>query len=326
LRKNPIPLFFLFTLISISPMAIVRAESFVITLTASKQYYCLDETVYIYGNLTLDDVQINDTLVGLEVENPKNQSILVRTVATGDVSNKSWFIEVLNVIACDQYGNPKDSFTRGGLSYFKASVKNNDIENRPVEITINTYDSSNSPIGLSAFQSVIYANETTTIIISVAVPTTATLGMAKVYANVYSSRPKYGGKPFGPEKSNEFNITDSTGSLGEPAENVPPLNGNFNSSFHLPPTTNAGTFQIFASSMYDGWTAVNSTVFYVKVPGDVNGDFRVNLADLSLLGMAWWSTPSSPNWNPNCDFNQDNRVNLADLSVFGQYWGYTPSA
>lgn len=316
----------MFFLILISPVAIVRAESFVITLTTNKLYYYLDETVYVYGNLTLDDAQINDGLVGLELENPKGQSILVRTVATGDISNKSWFVEVLSAIPSDQYGNPKDSFKRGTLSFFNVSVKNNDIENQPISVSVNTYDSSNSPIGLSIFTSVAYANETTTIIISVSVPTTATLGMAKIYANVYSMTPKYGGKPFGPEKSNQFIITDSTGSSSYPTQQLPLLNGNINLSFHLAPTSTASIspFKIFASSMYDGWTAINSTIFYVKVPGDANSDFVVNAGDLGLLGLAWFSYPGSPNWNPNCDFNNDSIVNAGDLSILGRFWGYRP--
>lgn len=57
------------------------------------------------------------------------------------------------------------------------------------------------------------------------------------------------------------------------------------------------------------------------VLGDVNGDKIVNGLDLILLMQAFGSTPSDPNWNPNCDFNNDLRVNGIDLIILSQNWG-----
>jgi len=55
--------------------------------------------------------------------------------------------------------------------------------------------------------------------------------------------------------------------------------------------------------------------------GDINGDFVVNAGDLGLLGLALFSYPGCPNWNPNCDLNNDSIVNAGDLSILGQNWG-----
>jgi len=321
LKKNIVSPFFLLTLLLTVNLPKVEAQSFILTVTTSKQYYYLDETIHIYGNLTLDGNLTSDALVGLEVENSKNQSIIIRTIPTGDVSNKTWFIEILNVYPCDRWGTPKFNFSIGTLSYFNVTIKNNDIENHWVYISVNTYDSSNTPIGITAIEYVAYANYTGSQIISVPVPSTASNGTGKAYANVYSLNPKRGGKPYGPEKFANFNITNSS-VIPASQPNPPTLNGNYNCSFHLPPNAPAGLYQVFATSMYNGWLALNTTTFYVKVPGDVNGDFRVNLADLSYLGVAWWSKPGSPNWNPNCDFNNDLMVNLGDVALLGRYWGY----
>ena len=59
----------------------------------------------------------------------------------------------------------------------------------------------------------------------------------------------------------------------------------------------------------------------VGVLGDANGDKIVNGLDLILLMQAFGSTPSDPNWNPNCDFNNDLRVNGIDLIILSQNWG-----
>lgn len=69
-------------------------------------------------------------------------------------------------------------------------------------------------------------------------------------------------------------------------------------------------------------TLVNGTV-QVKIPGDVNGDRKVDAFDLSSLGRAYGSDPSKPNWNPQCDFNGDNKVDASDLVDLSNNYGIT---
>jgi len=57
------------------------------------------------------------------------------------------------------------------------------------------------------------------------------------------------------------------------------------------------------------------------VRADVNHDGRVDIADLSLTGHAFQSTPTSPNWNPSADVNQDGTVNISDLAIIGFVFG-----
>lgn len=48
---------------------------------------------------------------------------------------------------------------------------------------------------------------------------------------------------------------------------------------------------------------------------DVNGDCRVDLADLAALLAAFNSQPGDGNWNADADFNEDGRVDLSDLAL-----------
>lgn len=59
----------------------------------------------------------------------------------------------------------------------------------------------------------------------------------------------------------------------------------------------------------------------VRFPGDVNSDGVVNIFDLVLVGSAFLTTPSSPNWNPNADINNDKTVNILDIVVVGVNFG-----
>lgn len=59
----------------------------------------------------------------------------------------------------------------------------------------------------------------------------------------------------------------------------------------------------------------------VFFPGDVNGDFIVNVLDLVLVGRSFGSGPESPNWTIYADFNEDSAINILDLVVVGSYFG-----
>lgn len=59
---------------------------------------------------------------------------------------------------------------------------------------------------------------------------------------------------------------------------------------------------------------------YPPVPGDINGDGCVNLADLGILLAAWNSFPGDPNWNPDADIDGDGHVHLGDLGILLANW------
>jgi len=80
-----------------------------------------------------------------------------------------------------------------------------------------------------------------------------------------------------------------------------------------------GTYYIVAK-----WVSGNGQFILqsaLEIPGDVNRDAMVNVADLLLLNQAYGSTPGSANWNPKCDFNKDNVTNVSDLTTLGKNYG-----
>jgi alpha-tubulin suppressor-like RCC1 family protein len=56
------------------------------------------------------------------------------------------------------------------------------------------------------------------------------------------------------------------------------------------------------------------------IPGDINGDNKIDLNDLGLLADAFNTTVSSPRWNPNADLNCDYQVNIKDLGLLADYF------
>jgi hypothetical protein len=61
----------------------------------------------------------------------------------------------------------------------------------------------------------------------------------------------------------------------------------------------------------------------VTVPGDIKGDFTVDIYDALLLSGAYNSKPSSSNWNANADINGDNVVDIYDALILAGNYGKT---
>jgi hypothetical protein len=56
-------------------------------------------------------------------------------------------------------------------------------------------------------------------------------------------------------------------------------------------------------------------------PGDINDDNVVDIADLSDLADAFFTTPGDPFWNAQADLNCDNRVDIKDLGLLAAAFG-----
>ena len=64
----------------------------------------------------------------------------------------------------------------------------------------------------------------------------------------------------------------------------------------------------------DGWVVIT-------VPGDLDGDFKVQLADLVILAKAYDSRPGDTRWNPNADIDGNSVVGLSDLVILANHYG-----
>jgi hypothetical protein len=86
------------------------------------------------------------------------------------------------------------------------------------------------------------------------------------------------------------------------------------------------TIKARAEPVPNEYNITDNTLLYdghvrIKIAGDVNSDDTVDVTDLAVLQIAYGSTPTSINWNQECDFNRDNIVNANDLEIFGKNYG-----
>jgi hypothetical protein len=61
--------------------------------------------------------------------------------------------------------------------------------------------------------------------------------------------------------------------------------------------------------------------FRNKITGDADGDGDVDRYDFLDFGLAYGSTPTSPNWNAECDFDRTGKVDRYDFLDFGLNYG-----
>jgi PKD repeat protein len=57
--------------------------------------------------------------------------------------------------------------------------------------------------------------------------------------------------------------------------------------------------------------------------GDVNGDGKVDIRDVTIVSKAFGSVPGDPNWNPIADLNGDGKVDIRDVTIVSRAFGQT---
>jgi len=331
------PLFLLLILLTIIMIIPAQANpGLALTAKTDKQEYYTKDSVYIYGNLSLDGILVTDGLVGLQIQNSQDQLLTIRTLLTGTLPPTTPYVKLWYVVPCNSSGEPQTSFKIGTLGYFKISVTNYDIESREVLMTINTYYPDNTPFGFASIRTTLSGQSESTFIISIPIPKDAVLGTAYAYANVYTDWPKNGGTPYGNEEKGIFTIV-SSGTLSQTTQEFNTLEtgdtGNFNLTLRLPRKTPYGNCTVYVTSRYLGESIFNSTTFKVYILGDLGGglppaffafDGQVTGADLALFIRCYkgLAPPEAMYLGdlggglPPAFFAFDGQVTGADLALF----------
>lgn len=291
-----------------------------LTLSTNKQIYYTPCSVGVAGVLQDNGKAVNDGLVGLQIQDSSGVVIVSRTIMTGTTAPNYLSAQITSASMSDMSGNPQNEIQPGTLGYFAFSFVNNNQNS--MLITINIFDSSGMPIG------VIYGKPTKsgTAILSIQIPSWAHAGTAYGYANMYSDWPSNGGTPIAQEQAFQFTIS------GNPtASSNPPTSygnqGAYSFSFTFPQGVMDGAYSVFASSTYLGQTALQNASFSNSLPGDFNGDRKVDFNDFAIFVTSYTLyNHSSSNYNHMCDMNKDGKVDWNDFFTFTLDYGVSVPA
>ena len=311
------PLFLLLLIFSLTIIRIAPIQAnpgLVLTVKTEKQKYYANDSVLVYGNLSLDEVLVSDGLVGIQLQTSEDKLLTIRTLSTGTLPPTTPYVKLWHVIPCNSSGGPQSSFKKGTLAYFKIEITNYDIQTRDALMTINTYYPDNTPFGFASIQTTLSPQSTSTFTISIPIPTDAILGTASAYANAYTEWPKQGGTPYCNEQKGVYQIIDSGGASHTAQEfstSETDETGNFNLTLTLPKKSPPGNYTIYVTSRYLGEEAFNSTTFKVLILGDIDGDDDIDGWDLTLFVIAY-----NYEYNPKADLDFDGDIDGWDLNKF----------
>lgn len=90
--------------------------------------------------------------------------------------------------------------------------------------------------------------------------------------------------------------------------------GNYTISAYAPPVT--GESNTANNRLTGGW--IKKTIL-----GDVNGDGKVNIVDISIVAKAFGSKLGDPRWDPNADLDNNGLINIIDISKLAKEFGKT---
>jgi hypothetical protein len=333
-KKSPVILavsFLLFSLIQTG-----YCPNLNISVKTNQRTYRFGDRVIISGNLTLDDLPCARGLVAIEIDDPKNNTYVIRTRPTGTNLNEEWAINITNMYPCDATGNPKKTFSPGSDVGLKMTIKNNAATSLNVTVFMSPHYSNGHPFqNASIFwgpqlmepqQLITYWTSSALILPSSAVPGTAT-----IYISVLTDLPRNGGFAYAPEKPITFNIT--TGGSSAP----PPIftDGTFNMSFKLHDTkAKVGNYTVYTRARtvdFPYYFTGKKTSFYVVLVTDLNKDKKVDIRDVTIVARAYGSdyTNATGTWDPRADITgpiylvPDGKVDIRDVSLVANDFGKT---
>jgi len=108
------------------------------------------------------------------------------------------------------------------------------------------------------------------------------------------------------------------------ASNIRPNFGDYIGAATVGPLTHAVWADDRNTVLIGGVPRNIADVFYASIRtiiGDVNGDGKVDIIDLSTVGSVFGTTRGSANWNVAADLNNDGVIDITDLATVASHFG-----
>lgn len=199
--------------------------------------------VILYAEVTYNYEPVENKQVAFAVTDPNGELVLSRSsntsangiasigftlasnapfgvytvLATVEVSGKKandtltflmgWIIEITNIKTVNQYGEPKNTFTKGEQIYFSVNVKNIAFTPKNATLTVGVHDETGQTIGVAdILLEVPPGTHEYNLIFNVEIPHWTLVGSASAHACAFTNWPWLGGVPYCPEMSTSLYI------------------------------------------------------------------------------------------------------------------------
>ncbi|MEM2293147.1 MAG: PKD domain-containing protein [Nitrososphaerota archaeon] len=226
--------------------------TYIHTIKTSKQYYITREQVTIIGNITADGTPVNNILISIQVNDPRNNPIYFRTIPIGNPS-ETWPIQILTFTLKDLSGKTLSKALLNSRVIVYIKVRNPTLTSRNVTATLTICDETLIPFFAGFAEQTLEGNTTTEFSWMLQIPEWAKAGKALVFANVYNQLPKDQGVSYCPETMFLFDIVrnlDAGPSLWISTPTYQSTVGEYQTYLRIPPGifTRPGTYTVFSTA------------------------------------------------------------------------------
>ncbi len=86
------------------------------------------------------------------------------------------------------------------------------------------------------------------------------------------------------------------------------------------------TLDISTSTLATGWPMQTTSYNYtncnvtVTMTGDINGDGRIDMRDISYVARRFMCYPGDPLWDSNADINNDGKIDMIDIGITARHF------
>jgi hypothetical protein len=295
------------------PTAVKAQPNVNLTLATDNPLYYGTSTVTVSGSLRQNNNPVTDGLVGLQITDSNENTIVMRTLKTGTSTPTGLVTQISDAYLSDLSANQLTNINAGELAYFSIKLINNNQNPQNMIVTINIFDSQEIPIGFISGQCSLIAGQSGIATLSIQITNNAHIGLAHGYANVYSNLPIDGGFPIGDEKSFEFTINDGLSEPKNAATVTGKQQGSYSFMFRLPAKgATDSNFNVVASCSYLG-SEVSKNASFKGTFADFNNDGQVDYNDVLFFVSSYIKyNQNNPLFTPQCDFDRDGALTYKD--------------
>lgn len=264
-------IFFAFIEGSIELLYAPSVSSLYITAATDELTYHLRQYVNVSGTLMENGSPISDALISLEVQNPRGNAFLFRTIPIGNLTEE-WIVEISEACIRNATGSPTGKALINSQVQLFVKIRNTLLNEVSGYLTATVYDGNLIPIRAAWKPISIPAKSEVSTYWTCYIPEWAYCGKATVHYNFYSNLPQNRGFPYVPEKIVEFYITRNP-ELGPPFR--PPKSSHttlpnyYSLIFQIPPDhyTLPGNYTVHVMGRLSlVLTAYATTTFNVQSP------------------------------------------------------------
>ena len=303
----------------------LNSNSLYVSLFKDKNSYRYREPVHIYGRIYYAGQPVEGGIVAVQLEH-EGRIIALKTISAG-VPSDNWPITITSIIPCDSEGTPKEKFMRGEDIYVNVTVRNNDINEMEITISITIFDIDLTPLDFAYLKANINSLSTLSWMPQVEIiPEWCSTGTAQIAVSILTDFPSEDGYPLCPGQTKNF-VISSEGSTTASTKTIQSYTDStyYSVTYRILPYSIpcSKTLDLYVGAYYSGMKAFANTTIPVnyEIVTDVVYDHIIDIYDVSAITILYGKGSTDELWNPIYDIVPNGEIDIYDVSYVTIQYG-----